>query len=148
MLNSGVCARGEGGRRLASSTQHRQGNGPTSSLGPVGMSKEQSAECSGGLVVEVEAAVLSVRFESACLLWGQYAKQGGTFDGDCFFGLPGQCGIPGRCGICSHQEHMCIDICIDMRIDMHIDMYTDLCTDMCMDMCMDMCIDMYINLFV
>ena len=44
---------------LASSTQHHQGDGPTSSLGPVSMGKGQRAVCSGGLVVEVEAAVLS-----------------------------------------------------------------------------------------
>ena len=43
---------------LASSTQHHQGDGPTSLLGPVSMDKEQRAVRSGGLVVEVEAAVL------------------------------------------------------------------------------------------
>ena len=42
---------------LASSAQHHR-DGPTSSLGPVGMGKEQRAVCSGSLVVEVEAAVL------------------------------------------------------------------------------------------
>ena len=43
---------------MASSAQHhRGGDGPTSSLGHVSMGKEQRAVCSGGLIVEVEAAV-------------------------------------------------------------------------------------------
>ena len=42
---------------VVSSTQHHQGDGPTSSLGPVSMGKEKRAVCSGGLVVAVEAAV-------------------------------------------------------------------------------------------
>ena len=46
---------------MAGSAQHHRGDGPTSSLGHVSMDKEQSIVCSGGLVVEVEAAVL---FES------------------------------------------------------------------------------------
>ena len=41
-------------RKLVSSAQHHLGDGPTSSLGPVGMEKEQRA---GGLVIEVKAAV-------------------------------------------------------------------------------------------
>ena len=44
---------------LASSAQHHRGDGPTSSLGPVNMGKEQRAVCDGGLVVTVEVAVLS-----------------------------------------------------------------------------------------
>ena len=43
---------------MASSAQHHQGDGPTLSLGPVSMGNEQRAVCSGGLVVEAEAAVL------------------------------------------------------------------------------------------
>ena len=43
---------------VASSAQYHQEDGPTSSLGPVSMGKEQRAVCSGGLVAEVEAAVL------------------------------------------------------------------------------------------
>ena len=50
-------SRGEGGREVASSAQHHQGDRPTSSRGPVRMGKEHRAVCSGGLVVEVEAAV-------------------------------------------------------------------------------------------
>ena len=38
---------------LASSAQHNQGDGPTSSFRPVSMGKEQRAVCSGGLVIEV-----------------------------------------------------------------------------------------------
>ena len=38
---------------LASSAQHHQGDGPTSSPGPVRMGREQRAVYSGGLVVEV-----------------------------------------------------------------------------------------------
>ena len=37
---------------------HHQGDGTTSSVGPVSMSKERRAVCSGGLVVAIEAAVL------------------------------------------------------------------------------------------
>ena len=44
--------------RLASSAQHHQGDDPKSSLGPVSMGKEQRVVCSGGLIAEVEAAVL------------------------------------------------------------------------------------------
>ena len=44
----------EGG--LASSAQLHRGDGPTSSLGPVSMGREQRAVCSGGLVV-AEVAV-------------------------------------------------------------------------------------------
>ena len=50
----------EGGRGRGwgrGSAQHHQGDGPTSSLGPVPMGKEQRTVCGGGLVVEV--AVLS-----------------------------------------------------------------------------------------
>ena len=48
--------RRRGSRRgvSASSTQHHQGDGPTSSLGPMSMGKQQTAV--GGLVVEIEAA--------------------------------------------------------------------------------------------
>ena len=42
----------------ASSTKHHQGDGSTSSLGPVSMGTDQRALCSAGLVVDVEAAVL------------------------------------------------------------------------------------------
>ena len=50
---------------VASLTQHHQGDGPTSSFGHVSMEMEQRAVCSGGLVVEVEAAAwLKLDFES------------------------------------------------------------------------------------
>ena len=53
-----TCAPEEGGGgRMDSSTQHHQEHGPSSSLGPVSMGKEQRAVCSASLVVE--AAVLS-----------------------------------------------------------------------------------------
>ena len=39
---------------LASSAQHHQGDGPTSSLRPVSMSKEQRAVCSDDLVIAVK----------------------------------------------------------------------------------------------
>ena len=45
------------GGGLASLAQHHREDGTTSSLGPVSMGREQRAVCSGGLVVEVEAAV-------------------------------------------------------------------------------------------
>ena len=51
-----VEARG-GLAELASSAQHHQGDGPTSPLGRLSMSKGQSAVCSGGLVVVIEAVV-------------------------------------------------------------------------------------------
>ena len=47
-----------GRRAMASSAQHHQGDGPTSSLGLVSMGKEQRAVCSEGLVVVVVAGGL------------------------------------------------------------------------------------------
>ena len=41
-----------GSEALASSTQHHQGDGPTSLHGPVSTSTAQRAMCSGGLVIE------------------------------------------------------------------------------------------------
>ena len=49
---------GRGREGLTSSAQHHRGDGPTSSLGPVSMGREQRAVCKRGLVVGVEAAAL------------------------------------------------------------------------------------------
>ena len=50
-----VCVRGEGVVVVANSVQHHQGDGPTSSVEPVNMGKE---ERSAVAVVEVEAPAL------------------------------------------------------------------------------------------
>ena len=42
-----------GAEGLASSMQHRQGDGLSSLLGPVSMGKEQRTVCDGSLIVEV-----------------------------------------------------------------------------------------------
>ena len=62
---------------LASSAQHHREDGPASLLGPLSKGSEQRAVCSGGLFIQVEAAVLLKLRLSPGRVEGEIARRQG-----------------------------------------------------------------------